>query len=126
MDVQGQHFNEWLGDKLANWLSTMAMFYGVTFLVFLPLFFQRPNGLVGWAQYSSSVFFQGVALPVLGYVSKKEGDRNEKLMRETHDTVMKELSMIKKELKLAGEERNALKSIMAKLNGSAVVTAPQK
>lgn len=105
-------YNDLLGDKLAYWLSTMAMFYGVSFLVIAPLFFQRPESLVGWMQYSISVFFQGVALPVLGYVARKAGEKQEQLLQETHDAVMKELSYIQEALRLADIERDEMKAVV--------------
>lgn len=108
-------FNDWLADKLSDWLSTMAMFYAITFLVLLPLHWQKPQGLVAWTQYVVSVFFQGVALPVLAFVAKKAGDRQEKLLQETHDTVMEELAMIREALQLASEEWDKLKEIVANL-----------
>ena len=104
--------NNWLADKLSNWLSTMAMFYTITFLVLLPLHWQKPSGLVAWVQYSISVFFQGVALPVLAFVSKKAGDRQEKLLMETHDAVIEELDIIKRTLRLASEERDDLVNLI--------------
>lgn len=107
-----ERFNDWLGDRLAYWLSTMAMFYGVAFLVVAPLFFQRPDSLVGWMQYSISVFFQGVALPVLGYVARKSGEKQERLLQETHDTVMKELSYIQEALQIATVERDEVKMVV--------------
>lgn len=107
-----ERFNDWLGDRLAYWLSTMAMFYGVAFLVVAPLFFQRPDSLVGWMQYSISVFFQGVALPVLGYVARKSGEKQERLLQETHDTVMKELSYIQEALQIAAVERDEVKMVV--------------
>ena len=62
-------------DKLAvvlsDSLSSMIMFWIITLMVIVPLFFNQPIGLVGWMQYIVSVFFQGVALPVLAYTSKK-------------------------------------------------------
>jgi len=103
------HFNIFLAGKLADWLSTMAMFYGVAFLVLLPLVWQRPASLVGWAQYLISVFFQGVALPILGFVAKKEGERNSQILQETHDMVMSELAIVKAALDQAKEERDDLK-----------------
>lgn len=112
-----KNFNDWLAERLSVWLSTMAMFYGVAFLVMLPLIWQRPTGMVGWSQYAISVFFQGVALPVLGFVARKEGDRNNRLLSETHDTVMNELVMIRDALKLATEERDELRQIITKLQG---------
>ena len=87
--------NDAIADKLADWLSTMAMFYGITILVIAPLFWQTPHGIVAWMQYAVSVFFQGVALPVLGYVAKKSGDKTETVLRETHDAVMSELKELR-------------------------------
>ncbi|HAU31439.1 MAG: hypothetical protein XD78_1081 [Desulfotomaculum sp. 46_296] len=102
-------FNNLLAGKLADWLSTMAMFYGITFLVLLPLIWQRPASLVGWAQYLVSVFFQGVALPVLGFVAKKEGERNSRILQEIHDVVMGELAIVRAELDQAKDDRDDLK-----------------
>lgn len=108
-------FNDWLGDKLSYVLSTMAMFYGITFLVIAPLFFQTPNTPVGWMQYVVSVFFQGVALPVLGYTSRKNGEVQARMLQETHDTVMKELDYIKKQQEEASLERDELQKIMSEI-----------
>ena len=111
--------NDKIGDKLAFWLSTMWMFYVITFLVVIPLFFQTPTGLVQWMQYVVSVFFQGVALPVLGYVAKKAGDQNEKVMTETHDAVMRELEIVKTIFKNqhreSKKERKEIKEILERL-----------
>jgi len=104
-----KQFNNWLGDKLSYWLSTMAMFYIITALVIAPLAFQRPQGLVGWMQYAISVFFQGSALPVLGYVARSTGENQERVLNETHDCVMEELA-------LAREERDEIKMLLAHLH----------
>jgi hypothetical protein len=88
-------FNVAVARKLSNWLATMAMFYGVAFLVLLPLHWQTPKDVVGWAQYVVAVFFQGVALPVLAFVAKLEGEENRKLFMEIHNAVMGELRLIK-------------------------------
>lgn len=109
-------FNDWLGDKLSYVLSTMAMFYGIAFLVVAPLFFQRPTTLVTWMQYIVAVFFQGVALPVLGYTSRKSGEVQAKMLQETHDTVMKELDYIRKQQESARVERDELQKILVELN----------
>jgi len=110
-----KRFNDWLGDKLAHWLCTMAMFYIITAMVMVPLFFQRPVGLVGWMQYAISVFFQGAALPVLGYVANRAGEKQERVLNETHDTVMEELTLIKEDLALAREQRDELEALMTEL-----------
>jgi hypothetical protein len=111
-----QRFNEWLGNKLAILLSTMGCFYLIFALVIVPLFFQHPTDLVGWVQYIVQSIFQGVALPILGYVSMKAGVNQEKVLNETHDTVMEELVLVKEELKLAKEERAALQKLIEELH----------
>jgi hypothetical protein len=90
-------FNDWLGDRLSYWLSTMAVFYGISFLILSTLFFQKPTNIQGWLQYIISIFFQGVALPVLGYTSRKAGDVQARMLKETHDASMLELAIIKKQ-----------------------------
>ncbi|WP_425801958.1 hypothetical protein ACHOLT_14410 [Desulfitobacterium sp. Sab5] len=114
-----KRFNDWIGDKISFWLSTMAMFWIVCAFVLIPLFWQRPEGLIGWVQFLIQSFFQGAALPVLGYVSRKAGENQERILNETHDTVMDELAMIKDELALAREERDELKILLAALHAKA-------
>lgn len=108
--------NDWLGDKIAFWLSTMACFYIIGLLCLIPLLFQQPHGMVAWAQYIIQSIFQGVALPVLGYVARMAGEKQDKLMNETHDAVMEELMDVKEELKLAREERQAMKMLIHALH----------
>jgi 5-bromo-4-chloroindolyl phosphate hydrolysis protein len=93
----------------------MAMFYGVSFLVLATLFFQTPTSLVTWIQYIISVFFQGVALPVLGYTSRKSGELQAQLLRETHDIVMNELEYIKRQQEAARMEREELEKIISEI-----------
>ncbi|HVJ48019.1 hypothetical protein [Desulfitobacterium sp.] len=111
-----RRFNDWVGDKISFWLSTMAAFWIVCAFVLIPLFWQRPEGLIGWVQFLIQSLFQGAALPVLGYVSRKSGENQEHILNETHDTVMDELAMIKDELALAREERDELKVLLAELH----------
>ncbi|MDB4868306.1 MAG: hypothetical protein JWR03_2639 [Cohnella sp.] len=111
-----KRLNQWLGDKLAIWLSTMGCFYLIFALVVVPLFFQHPQDLVGWVQYIVQSIFQGVALPVLGYVARISGEKQERVMNETHDVVMDELAIVKKELALANEERDSLKELIKELH----------
>lgn len=90
-----RRFNDWLADKLAAALSTMWLFWALTLLVFAALLAQTPNGAQGWILFWVSIFFQGVALPVLAFVSNKQGDRMERVLRETHDAVLQELTEVK-------------------------------
>lgn len=111
-----KRFNDWLGDRLALGLATMTCFYLILALVIVPLFFQRPTDLVGWVQYIVQSIFQGIALPVLGYVARVAGEKQEKVLNETHDAVMVELELVKEELTLAREERKTLHKLVQELH----------
>ena len=90
-----EKINGWLATKMADYLATLAMFYGVTILTLSILLFQAPRSPLEWVQYAVQTFFQGVALPVLAFVAKISGEQQEKLLRETHDAVMKGIEGIK-------------------------------
>ncbi|MFF2874970.1 hypothetical protein ACFVR2_01480 [Gottfriedia sp. NPDC057991] len=89
----------------------MACFYIVLGFVIIPLFFQSPNTIVEWVQYIIQTIFQGIALPVIGYVARIAGEKDEKIIKETHDAVMEELVLVKEELTLEQEQRNSLQKI---------------
>ena len=67
---------------LADSLASMIMFWVITLMVILPLFWSQPVGGVAWMIYIVSVFFQGVALPVLGYTAKLSGKRTDIIIEE--------------------------------------------
>ncbi len=107
-----RNFNNWLGDKLAYGLSTMAMFYIVSAFVILPLALQRPHDLVGWIQYIVQSFFQGAALPVLGYVARVSGESQERVLMETHDAAMAEMGMVKDAVRLLHGEQKEIRQLV--------------
>lgn len=109
-------FNEWLADRMAGALSTMLMFYGITVLVLSILLFQAPRTPLEWVQYVVQTLFQGVALPVLAFVSKNTGQRQEKLLQETHDAVMAEMKEIKEVLVKMGRIEKEIEEIESDLN----------
>jgi len=76
---------ERLAIVLSDTLSSITMFWIISFLVLVPLFFTQPKGLVGWMQYIVSVFFQGVALPVLAYTSKMSGKQTDMVIKKIED-----------------------------------------
>jgi len=98
-----QPFTEWFANKLAYALATMACFFIVFALTSSILFFQTPRSALEWVQYIIQTVFQGVALPVLAFVAKIAGERQEKLLKETHDTVMKEVKEIKELMNRMGK-----------------------
>jgi len=93
----------------------MAMFYIITAMVIVPLFFCSPQGLVAWIQYAISVFFQGAALPVIGYITRRAEEKQNLVVNETHDTVIKQLRLIKEDLALAHEQQDELEALMTTL-----------
>lgn len=95
-----RQINGWISERLSNWLATMWTFWILTLLIVSTLLIQLPNGAQGWILFVVSVFFQGVALPVLALVSNRQGDRMESVLRETHDVVLDEL----RELRAMHEE----------------------
>ena len=88
-------FNDFIGDRFSFALSTMEMFWLVLILVIMPLLWQRPDSLIAWIQYLSTAVLQAVALPLLGYTTKKSGESQEKIIKETHDALMLELQEAK-------------------------------
>ena len=74
-------FNDYLADRLSYVLSIMATFYIITLLVIIPLLYTQPTSIVGWASYICSVIFQGIALPVLCYTSRKASDKSDKIIQ---------------------------------------------
>jgi hypothetical protein len=59
---------------------------------------------------------EGSSLPILGYVAMKAGENQERVLNETHDTVMEELVLVKEELQLEREERAALQELIEELH----------
>lgn len=95
-----KHFNDWLADRLSYVLSIMVTFYVISILVTIPLFYTRPTSVVAWASYLCSVVFQGIALPVLGYTSRKASDKSDALMKEMYEMtrrIEKIVNLIEKE-----------------------------
>lgn len=87
--------NRWVAEHLASVLAAMALFWVLNIVIFATLFFQRPHTIQQWLLFFVSIWFQGISLPVLALVSNLQGDRMERIQRETHDTVMAEFAEIK-------------------------------
>lgn len=101
-------FNTLIASIMANTLSSIACFYVITGMILTALLWQHPKDPLGWIQYIVAFLFQGSALPVLGYVSKREGEDNRKMLQETHDMVMQQFINMSK-------EQAELKEILQKL-----------
>ena len=90
-----QRMNERIAIMLSNSLSSMICFWVICVMVIAVLQWQVPKNPLEWIEYLVQTFFQGVALPVLAFVAKKEGEESRKMNTETHDIVMGELKDLK-------------------------------
>ena len=93
-------FNDWIAEKMSFALATMFMFYIITFLVIIPLLYSQPTSIVAWASYLSSVVFQGIALPVLGYTSRQNGIKSDELIDKIYKANLNIESVLKEVKKL--------------------------
>ena len=85
-------------------------------MVVVVLFWQRPNTLVGWITYISTAIFQASALPVLAFVAKQEGTRQQELLQETHDTVMGELDNLGNMLQETRDTHTELRELVSQIH----------
>jgi len=108
-------FNDWLAERMSLVLSMMITFWIVLTLVVIPLMYSAPNSLLGWSTYLSCSLFQAIALPVLGYTSKKASDKSDKLMEEMYKMTA-DIKRIVEHLQIEEEEiETELKEILNKV-----------
>lgn len=109
-------FNDLIADKLSSLMATMTLFWLLLILDVVGAIIDPPSSAQGWLLWGVSILFQSVALPVLAFVSNKQSERTEKVLRETHDVVLEELAMVKEELALAREEREDMKKLLKEVH----------
>ena len=90
-------FNDWIANKLAFVLSSMWLFWILIVVLTVLWFLDPPDNAFEVSLFVISTAFQAVALPVLALVNKIQGDRQEKVTRETHSAVLAELNLLKQE-----------------------------
>ncbi len=95
MMKQWHHFNEVVASHLAVWLVSMEVFWVLILLTWGSVLIHAPSNAQGWDLFLVSILYQGIALPILGIVSNKQGDRMVALLQETHDTVMAQVGELK-------------------------------
>lgn len=110
--------NDLIADKLSAAMATMTLFWLLLILDVAGAIFDPPQNVQAWLLWGVSILFQSVALPVLAFVSNKQAERTEKVLRETHDIAMAEMSMIKEELAIAREERDELRQVLTEIHAN--------
>lgn len=93
-----RRFNDWLADHLSIWFISMEAFWILVMLTWGSVIIERPANAQNWDLFLVSIFYQGIMLPVLGQVSNRQGDRMERVMRETHDAAMEEVGLLRGEV----------------------------
>ncbi len=87
--------NDWVADHLAIAMSSMWLFWLLLLTCLVAYGIQPPTNAQGQILFWVSILFQGVALPVLAFVSNQQGDRTERVLRETHDAALAEFQTLK-------------------------------
>ena len=88
---------------LANANATAWTFYLVVFAVLRVLHYQLPHTPLEIIAYVIQTFYQGAALPLISFVSKLEGAKQNKILIETHDATLEEFRILKEEMSLIKE-----------------------
>lgn len=111
-----KRLDDWIADHVTRAVASMKLFYALNIVVGVAIIYQHPANIEGWLLVVVSVWFQGVALPPIAKMSQIQGDRMEKVLRETHDVLMAELSEIKAMHESQAEELATLRAINQRLS----------
>lgn len=84
-------FCTWLADSLGTNTAIAAF----VLIAFVPLWFQLPKTVIEWQSWLSQTCIQLVALAVLQKGTRLQGDRSDRMLKETHDAVMQEMGELK-------------------------------
>lgn len=88
-------FNDWLGDKLANGMTSMKCAWTIAVIISIPLFVRSPQNILEWQQWLVCSVFQGIGLSILGYSGKKEGRETRTLLIQIRDSIFEELGTLR-------------------------------
>ncbi|WP_407310480.1 hypothetical protein [Desulfosporosinus sp. SB140] len=101
-------WNDWLAAKITQGMATMWCAYAFLFWSLIPLVFPAAQSVVF---YVSGGIIQLVALSLIMVGQDVLGRGSIRQAKETHDVVMIEREMLKKELYLANMERKETKHL---------------
>jgi len=73
----------------------MLCFYFVVILISTILFFEQPESALDWVQFIIGNILQGLALPILAFVAERESNKTEKVIRDIHADLNKEITNLK-------------------------------
>ncbi len=110
-----KNFNNFIANKLSAAMATMALFWLLLILDVAGVIIDPPASAQGWLLWGVSILFQSIALPVLAFVSNKQAERTEKVLRETHDQVLSEFKELKYLHRAHHAELEELKALQAEI-----------
>ncbi len=103
--------------------STKAAFYSLTILIIIATILSPPLGVQAWLLLIVSIYYQGVALPGVGYAGKQaekaanlQGEMTRKLLQDTHDQSVADRTDIKESLGMLHDDNVKLDDIKNLLN----------
>jgi len=111
-----RRFNNFIADRLASFMATMLLFWLLLILDVAGAIVDPPSNTQGWLLWGVSILFQSIALPVIALVSNKQGERMERVLRETHDAAMSELSEIKQMHKEVRDENAEIRALVDEMH----------
>jgi len=97
--------NNIIANRTAVILSSMWLFWILLVAIIASYIMQPPKGAFDISLFFISTAFQGLALPVLAFVSNIQGDRQQAQLDHMQKEIHKELKLIKE---LIGEQQNDL------------------
>lgn len=90
-------FNNLVANKLSIIMSSMWLFWALAIVLVVIGIVHPMDNPYNMVMYWISAFFQAIALPVLAFVSNLQGDRAEKIAKDTNRAVMQELKLLKEQ-----------------------------
>ena len=101
-----------MAKKMTVVLSSMWLFWLLAIALIVAAIMEPPNTPYTFVMFVISAAFQAVALPVLALTSSIQGDRMEKVTKETHAMTIEELRLVKEQLAMTQEELRLLRKVL--------------
>ena len=113
-NIRMKRFNNLVAKKLTVILSSMWLFWILVVMLVVAAWLEPPTTPYTFVMFVISAAFQAVALPVLAVTSNIQGDRQEKVLGETHKKVSQELELVKEQLALTRAEIKLMSELLEK------------
>ena len=110
-----EKFNAFVAKVTSKILSSMWLFWLLLVVLIVLWILHPPRTAFEVALFVISTGFQAIALPVLAFVSKIEGDRQEKIAKETLSLTLQELDLIKEQLSMLRKEHADTKELLSRI-----------